>query len=131
MSDFGLQPRYSQPQTPAPRTVGTVTVRLQLPASVRAGTVLRYTVTLRNSTDTKITLHPRPGYSEDLYNTGLAVRRSFALNCDSVVAIPAHQSVCYAMRLTMPSRAAPGMAKFGWGLNTPAGLFVGSAIIVK
>ena len=105
----------------APGTAGTLQARLRLPASVRAGTILRYTVTLSNPTETTVVLHPCPGYSEGAYASGLVVRRSFALNCQSVQAIPAHGHVRYAMRLTMPQGAAPAIVKIAWSLNTPTG----------
>ncbi len=127
MSDFGLPRRYSHPQ-PAPGTAGVLQVRLELPASVRAGTTLRYTVTLSNPTKTTVALHPCPGYSEGVYASGLVVRRSFALNCDSVHDIPAHGHVRYAMRLALPRRLVPGIAKFGWNLNTPTGPFAGRIV---
>jgi hypothetical protein len=127
ISDFGLPRRYSQPQ-PAPGTAGVLEARLQLPAGARPGTTVRYTVTLRNPTRIAVGLHPCPGYSEGLFTTGLVVRHSFALNCDSVRSIPAHGHVRYAIRLTLPRRAKPGIAKLGWNLNTPTGPFAGSAI---
>src|SRR5712691_1319972 len=127
MSDFGLPRRYSQPRA-APGTAGTLRARLWLPASVRVGTIFRYTVTLSNPTKTTVVLHPCPGYSEGLYASGLVVRRSFTLNCQSVHAIPAHGQVRYAMRLTVPRRAAPAIAKIGWNVNTPTGPFAGQVV---
>jgi hypothetical protein len=130
MSEFGLPERYSQP-APAAGTVATAEARAEVPAAVRAGNVLHYIVTLANPTNTTITLDPCPGYSEGLYTAGLVVRRSFALNCDSVHAIRAHEHVRYAMRLTVPKETAPGTGKLGWSLNTPSGPSVGRALIVK
>lgn len=127
MSDFGLPRRYRQPRA-APGTPGTLQARLRLPTSVRVGTTLRYTITLSNPTKTTVVLHPCPGYSEGLYASGLVVRRSFALNCQSVHAIPARGHVRYAMRLTVPRRAAPAIAKIGWNLNTPTGPFAGQVV---
>jgi Domain of unknown function (DUF4232) len=122
MSEFGLPERYSQPR-PAPGTAGTLRARLQVSPSVRAGTTLRYIVTLSNPTRVTVAFRPCPGYSEGFYALGLIVRRSFALNCDSVRTIPAHRHVRYAMRLALPRRAPAGMAKLGWNLNTPNGPF--------
>lgn len=127
MSDFGLPPRYSQPRA-APGTAGTLHARLRPPAGVRAGTTLVYTVTLSNPTRTTVVLRPCPGYTEGLYVSGLVVRRSFALDCDSVHAIPAHGQVRYAMRLVVPRKAAPRTAKLGWNLNTPTGPSEGGVI---
>jgi hypothetical protein len=120
VSGFGLPARYTPP-APAPGTPATATVRVDLPASVRAGTILHYTIILANPTKTTIMLRPCPGYSEGLYASGLVVRRSLELNCDNVHTIGADQHVRYAMELTLPSRAAAGIAKFSWSLNEPHG----------
>ncbi len=111
-----------------PGAAGTLQARLQLPAGVRAGTTLRYTVTLTNPTKTAVVLHPCPGYTEGLYASGLVVRRSFALNCRPVHAIAAHGHVRYAMRLAVPRRAAQSIAKIGWNLDTPTGPFAGGVV---
>ena len=121
MSQFGLQERYSQPR-PAPGTAGTLTARLRVPTTIRAGSTLHYTVALSNPTTTTVRLRPCPGYSQALV-TRVLIRQSFALNCDSVHAIPAHGHVRYAMQLTIPPRATPGIAKIAWNLNTPNGPF--------
>jgi hypothetical protein len=92
------------------------------------GTILRYTITLANSTRTTITLRPCPGYSEGIYASGLVVRRWFALNCDTVHKIGPHQHVRYAMQLTIPPTAPAGIAKLGWSLNTPNGPAAGRVI---
>lgn len=127
MSDFGLPERYAQPRA-APGTAGTLQARVALPDTVRAGTVFRYTVILRNPTGKTVVLRPCPGYSEGLYASGLVVRRSFALNCGPVRVIPQRTHVRYAMRLTVPRRAAPGIAKLGWNLDTPTGPFAGGVV---
>jgi hypothetical protein len=130
LSGFGLPARYT-PLAPAPGTPATATVRVDLPASVRAGTILHYTITLSNPTKTTIMLRPCPGYSEGLYASGLIVRRSLELNCDNVHTIGADQHVRYAMELTVPSRAAAGIAKFSWSLNDPNGPFAGRIIRIN
>lgn len=130
LSSFGLPARYT-PLAPAPGTPATATVRVQMPASVRAGTVLHYTITLSNPTKTPITLQPCPGYSEGIYASGLVIRRSFALNCDAVRAIGAHEHARYAMELAVPSRAAAGVAKLSWSLNDPSGPSVGRIIRIS
>jgi hypothetical protein len=127
VSSFGLPARYT-PLAPAAGTPATATLRVHLPGRVRAGTILRYTITLANPTQTTITLRPCPGYSEGIYASGLVVRRSLALNCDTVHAIGAHEQVRYAMQLAVPTRAAAGIAKFSWSLNDPNGPFAGRII---
>jgi hypothetical protein len=94
----------------------------------RTGSVLRYTITLVNPSTTAALLRPCPSYTQGLYAHGLVVRRSFALNCDSVHSIPAHEQVRYAMQLAVPRHAVPGVTKFGWSLDTPTGPFVGRVI---
>jgi hypothetical protein len=127
LSSFGLPARYT-PLPAAAGTPATASARVHLPASVRPGTILRYTITLSNPTRTTITLRPCPGYSEGIYAAGLVVRRSLALNCDTVHAIRAHGHVRYAMQLTVPSGATAGITKFGWSLNDPRGPFAGRTI---
>jgi hypothetical protein len=130
MSEFGLPESYSLAGA-APGTAGKLKAGLGLPTSVRAGTVLRFTVTLRNPTGRTVVLDPCPGYSESAYASGLVVRRSFELNCESVRAIPAHGHVRYAMRLSVPRRAVPDTAKIGWNLNTPTGPFAGGVVRIN
>jgi hypothetical protein len=127
MSDFGLPARYSQPR-PATGTPGTLQAHLALPLSVRAGATLHFTVSLRNPTKTTVRLKPCPAYTEALNASDVGGPRSFALNCDSVHTIPAHERVRYAMQLTVPRRAVPGFAKVGWNLNTPNGPFGGGTV---
>ncbi len=126
MSAFGLPARYSQPRT-RPGDPGTLRARVYLPSAVRAGTTLRYTVTLRNPTGRTVSLARCPGYTQSLYTPRAAVHRSFRLNCDAVRSIAPHAHVRYAMRLVVPPRAS-GFAKFGWSLDTATGPFGGGAI---
>jgi hypothetical protein len=128
MSELGLPRRYTQPRA-APGTAGTLRAHVRLPASIRAGTTLRYTVALSNPTAKTVTLRPCPGYTEALVTT-LFIRHSFALNCAAVRAIAAHGSVRYAMRLAVPGRTEPGPAKIGWSLNTPTGPFAADVVQV-
>jgi hypothetical protein len=128
-SEVGLPRHYAQPRA-APGTAGTLLAQLHLPASVRAGATLRYTITLQNPSNTTISLRACPGYTEGLYDALLVVRHSFALNCAKVRAISAHRNVRYAIRLAVPPRAKPGFAKLGWSLNTPTGPFVAQVVRV-
>jgi hypothetical protein len=130
MSAFGLPERYPPTRGAAPGSAGTLRARVHLPDDFRAGNVLRYTVTLSNPTETKVTLDPCPGYSEGLYASGLVVHHSFALNCRSVHAIPPHGHVEYAMQLSVPRQAKPGNVKFSWNLDTPTGPLAGEAVEV-
>jgi hypothetical protein len=112
------------------RNGGNAPCHLNSPAGVRAGGILRYTVALSNRSNAAVTPHPCPGYTQGLYTATAVVRRSFALTCSIVRAIPAHGRVRYAMRLPVPRRAKSGYAKLGWSLNTPTGPFVGRVVRV-
>ena len=127
---FGLPERYPPTKGATAGSAGKLSAHAHVPDGFRAGNVLRYTVTLSNPTKTTVRLDPCPGYSESLYASGLVVRRSFALNCRSVHAIPTHGQVEYAMQLSVPRRAKPGNAKFLWELDTPTGPFAGEVVQV-
>jgi Domain of unknown function (DUF4232) len=130
ISSFGLPARYT-PLAPAPGTAATLRASVQLPKTVRAGSKLMYTITLSNRTTTTVKLTPCPGYNEGIYASGLVVRRWLSLNCATVQDIPAHGHVRFAMELSIPAKTPPGIAKFGWSLNTPTGPSVGRAITVR
>jgi Domain of unknown function (DUF4232) len=129
ISSFGLPARYT-PRAPAPGTAATLWASVRLPATVRPGGKLIYTVTLSNRTATPVKLTPCPGYTEGIYASGLVVRRWLSLNCATVRVIPAHQRVRFAMELAIPAKAPPGPTKFGWSLNTPFGPSVGRIITI-
>jgi hypothetical protein len=114
LSPFGLPERLADRKA-RPGTPGTLKARIDLPPTVRRGATIMYTVTLSNPTDVVVSLRPCPSYGD-----GLA--RSFALNCDTVRAIPPHGHVRYAMRLRIPEKyMQAGVAKVVWRLNTPTG----------
>lgn len=127
MSAFGLPERVSEPQA-KPGSPETLSLSLRLPATTRAGATLRYVVTLTNPTGTRVGLTPCPGYSEYLGNEGGGVQHSFALNCDSVQAIPPHGHVEYEMLIQVPAGAPSGPAKVAWRLNTPTGPSTGGLV---
>lgn len=128
MSDFGLPERYAGPR---PGTPGALRAGVHLTARLRTGsTDLRYTVTLSNPTAKAVRLKPCPGYTEGVYTSGLAVHRSFALDCGAVHVIPAHGHVVYAMRLALPHGLAAGVVKLGWNLDTANGPFAGKGLVV-
>jgi len=130
MTPFGLPERLSQPQA-KPWTPATLRANVRLPATSRAGATLRYVVTLTNPSSRTVLLTPCPAYTEGLANEGWAVQRSFALNCESVRAIPPHGSVAYDMKLDVPVEMSPATAKFGWQLNTPTGPFAGGVVRIS
>lgn len=131
MSGFGLPARYGPPPA-RPGTVGTLRAGIQIPAHLRAGAKeLDFAVTLSNPTGKTVRLAPCPGYTVGFYTPNMSVHRSFALNCDSVHAIPAHGHAGFAMRLALPRPLPPGpVAKLGWSLDTPNGPFAGRGLVV-
>jgi len=127
ISDFGLPERYARPGPGTPGILHAV-VRARNP---RAGTTeLRYTVALRNPTGRAVRLQPCPGYTEGVYAPGLAVHRSFALDCAAVHVVPAHGRVVYAMRLALPRGLVAGAVKLAWNLDTANGPFAGKGLVV-
>lgn len=119
MSQFGLPPPEPTVPTPKPGTPDTLTVSVALPAAARAGTPLRFVVTLANPTRISVGLTPCPRYNEAVYTTGGRVSRWYWLNCDRVRSIAPHARVRYAMALPIPTDAAVGLTKFWWALGTP------------
>ncbi|TML51946.1 MAG: DUF4232 domain-containing protein [Actinobacteria bacterium] len=126
MTGFGLPERLAEPRA-KPGTAGTLRALLRLPRTVRAGTVLRYTVELVNPTSRTVTLSPCPSYTEATFTPTAHTARRFRLNCESVHAIPAHGHTRYAIQLAVP-RDASGFAKLGWHLDTPTGPFAAGAV---
>jgi hypothetical protein len=130
MDDMGLPAPVSTQPSPNPGTLGTLNVHVDLPAAVRAGDTLRYTVVLYNPTATPVSLSNCPSYTEILgYPNNRSL--SFMLNCDQVKAIPPGANVVYAMELKVPADAATGTSKFGWHLNDPDGPFAGGAVTIN
>jgi hypothetical protein len=117
-------PEHLAEPRPQPGTPATLEARIDLPSSVRAGATILYTVTLTNPTDVAVSLRPCPGYTDGLGS-------SFALNCDTVHAIPPHGHVDYAMRIRIPEKyTRNGVAKVAWSLNTPTGPHTAAAASV-
>ena len=102
---------------PLPMPLDALRVTLHVPATVRAGTVLAYTVTLSNPTSGPIGLVPCPGYWAHGFVNGESVVHD-QLNCDGHTAIAAGQSLTFAMRIPVPDQADPG-APLYWHLDTP------------
>lgn len=130
VSSFGLPARYT-PLPALPGTAGTLWATAQMPQTVRAGHVLKYTITLRNRTRTPVTLTSCPGYSEGIYEVGFHVQRSYALNCSTKRVISPHSALRFAMELAIPANTPAGQSKFSWSLNTPNGPAAGRVIAVR
>lgn len=88
MSHLGLPAPEATGPTPRPGTSDTLTVSAAMPAAVRAGTALRFVVTLANPTAVAAVLTPCPRYNEGMYTASGRVSRWYWLNCDPVRSIP-------------------------------------------
>jgi hypothetical protein len=119
MSQFGLPAPEPTEPTPKPGTPDTLTVRVAVPAAARAGTTLRFVVTLANPTGISVGLTPCPRYNEGIYTTSGRVRRWYRLNCERVRWIAPDARVRYAMALPLAADVRAGLAKFWWALGTP------------
>jgi hypothetical protein len=103
--------------TPAPYSFS---YRLDVPASVRAGDILSYTVTITNVGQSPAAFSdPCPSYHEDLFPISpqagpLPGKHLYLLNCEPVQHIAAGASVTFAMRLDVPSAAIPGKYTLLW-----------------
>jgi hypothetical protein len=130
MSQLGLPAREPTGQAPRPGTPDTLTVSVAMPAAVRAGTTLRFVVTLANPTTMTVRLTPCPGYNEEIYTVGGRVSRWYWLNCGAVRSFPPHGRVRYAMMLPIPARTVTGLAKFWWQLGTPTEPMCGGGVTI-
>ena len=116
-SRYGALP---PPPTAARSSLNVLTATLATPATLSAGATASYTVTLANHSATALPLAPCPSYTEYLdVSSGpgksLYLVRHYYLNCGAIRQIPARETVTFAMRMPVPSRA--GQAKFGWQLQ--------------
>lgn len=121
VSTFGV-PALPPPGNVSPLDVLTVTVAM--PARVKAGSTLAYTVTLHNRSGHAVALRPCPSYEEYVLAPGAVpgpVRSAFHryyLNCPAAPPIPAHGSVTFAMRVPVPAFTGKARAaKYGWILR--------------
>jgi hypothetical protein len=119
MSQLGLPAPEPTAPTPEPGTPDTLTVSAVMPAEARAGTTLRFVVTLANPTAVAVRLMPCPRYNEGIYTISGRVSRWFWLNCEGMRSIAPHARVRYVMALPIPTDVPAGFAKFWWALGTP------------
>jgi hypothetical protein len=92
----------------------TVPVSIVAPASVRAGSILRYTVTLTDRSAEAYVLSPCPDYNEFL--GAKEVVASYQLNCAPVGVIPAGGTATFEMRFAVPATVVPGTKRLAWAL---------------
>jgi hypothetical protein len=121
VSQIGLTPTE-----PAPGPLSPLTVRLQAPASVRAGDTLRFTVRITNPTRAAIRLSPCPAYE-----VGISTARpvAYELNCSTPV-IAAGQTRTYDMRYSVPASTPAGLDKIGWFLLNSSRTGAGGLITI-
>lgn len=117
VTSFGTTP-------PAPPTVQApypgLTAHVDLPSKAGAGSGLDYTVTLTNTTNHNVALDPCPVYEQGIYAVApVSQPHYFQLNCGTVHAIGAHESVTYAMRVAVPNAPAGTTGKFFWQIQPP------------
>ena len=134
MDNLGLPPRPAPMPTPGP--LAGLDVRLSLPDSVQAGSVLRYVVIVTNRTGNAVQLSPCPGYTEQLASFPpegdmRVTQASYALNCDAVTTIGAHTQVRYSMELQIPLDVSPGRGRLSWTLNESGGPLTTGAINIE
>lgn len=116
--------------TPAPGTVASLTGHLEIPKTVKAGSLLHYQVVLENQSNKAVELQPCPVYEEGITALGGPIQTSFhslELNCTSVRSIQPHDQITYQMVIPVP--AEPGPAKFSWQI-APGGPHVGVALTI-
>lgn len=97
---------------PDPRT--GLTVSLDVPATVGAGAVLDYQVTLSNATATEVPLTPCPDF---LQAFGTSVKEQHALNCVAARPVPAGGRETFAMQLAVPTSQTSGTERLTWFLQ--------------
>ena len=134
-SHLGVRPPTSDVSVAPPGSVGSLLATVTLPRSLRAGTTIRYVVSLRNPTGKTVRFTPCPNFTESIFLApGVKGTRpeahTYALNCAQATPVPPHGTERFAMALTIPYLARSSLAKFGWSLDTDVGPFAGRAITV-
>lgn len=108
----------SWPTAPGSIPADDLKVRLETPASVTAGSVLRYDVVLQNPTSSAILLLPCPTYQESLSSGSGRVVEEHVLNCAGIREVPAGGQVRFEMELAVPaSLPASSASGIVWQLD--------------
>ena len=108
------QPDQSEPPTPLQQ----LTVVLETPDSVTAGTTLVYVVDLTNHADQPVPLDPCPAYIQAA-ELPTPVKDIEALNCAPLGSVPARGTVRFEMRMPIPANTPAGELKIFWDLIGP------------
>ena len=109
---------------PTPDPYAALAISLDVPATIKAGSLLRYTVSLRNATTDPINFpDPCPVYGEWAANTSAAFAKNlYLLNCGPVRAIQPGQAVRFAMEMAVPSGTEAGRYTLAWNFAYPGAL---------
>jgi len=102
--------------SPTPNPLDSLTIRLDVPPSVTAGSVLGYTVTLQNTGSQPFAFPTDcPVYLEWASDSTRGVAKEpHILNCRPVGTIAPGQSVRFAMQIPVPSGTQPGPYDLRW-----------------
>ena len=106
----GVEAQPEPPLPPDPRA--DLTPSVTAPNSVRAGSVLLYTVALSNNTGSTIALDRCPNFLQTL----AAAKDVHALNCRAADPIPAGGQESFAMQFRVPANTVNGPATLRWSL---------------
>lgn len=114
------------PTSPLAHLAGTINV----PASVKPGSILHYSVTLTNDTKGAIALTPCPSYTQSFYANDTGSNTTLQLNCAAAGGqIAAGASATFDMQVAVPANLPTGGAKLSWKLQNGPG--VGSLITLQ
>jgi hypothetical protein len=114
---------WRQPSVSDQGSLTSLTAVIRAPQSVIGGKVLRYTVELRNGTDTAVSLPPCPEVIQRL--TAVPQKQAYMvgakgpLNCAPAPAISAHSSTTFTFQLDTTGLVA-GQGTLRWQLTKGA-----------
>jgi hypothetical protein len=111
-----FQPWPSPEASPAPSPFDSLTIRIDAPSSVTAGSVLRYTVTLQNTGNQPVVFPADcPVYLEWASDATRAfAKEPHILNCRPAGSIAPGQAVRFAMQIPVPSGTQPAPYDLRW-----------------
>lgn len=103
----------------APGSILSAVPAVHAPATVRAGSILRYQLTLTNPTDTTIALRPCPSYIEEFGNLGdgrdpYRSTATYRLNCPATPTIASHATITFQMQIPIPAKDKGLSLTLGW-----------------
>ncbi len=123
-----------QAVTPIPNGIPQVSARIEAPARIAPGAVLRYRVVLTNTSKVAIDLRRTcAGYVESLSGGTagqLKVVNQYELNCAAAGVLRPRASITFAMVVTVPETAPRLLAYLDWTLQTGGGFAPTDATVV-